>query len=214
MTTKTSLWRPEAAITQPSVAVIIPCRNCANWVGRAIQSVLDQNCVAEIIVIDDGSTDGSLDVIRSFAGKVHWESGPNRGAPAARNRGISLASTDYVMFLDADDYVEGELISGMTEAAEVAQADIVFGPFVFEFEDRTRRNGWQIGSSIDDVEAIICDWLRGLYVPPCAVLWRTDFLSRIDGWQELLLCNQDGELVLRALLNGARGAISLRGVGV
>jgi glycosyltransferase involved in cell wall biosynthesis len=204
----------EGARPRATVSVVIPCRNCEAWIGRTIKSVLDGDHPAAIIVIDDGSTDGSLSVISSFGENVHWETGPNRGAPAARNRGHSLASTEYVMFLDADDYVEGELIPGMAEAAELALADIVFGPYVYEFEDQSRREGWRIGSSIEDAEALMCAWLRGDYVPPCAVLWRTGFLHRIGGWRESLSSNQDGELVLRALSNGARWTVSAKGRGV
>ncbi len=118
------------------------------------------------------------------------------------------------MFLDADDYIEGELIPGMIAAAEANRADIVFGPYSFEQEDGNRREGWRIGASIDSAEALACAWLDGNYVPPCAVLWRTEFVSRIGGWRRTLLRNQDGELVLRALFEGARWAVSDRGRGL
>jgi hypothetical protein len=197
-----------------SVSVIIPCRNCEKWIGRAIRSALDQNAVA-VIAVDDGSTDGSLDVIRSFGDRVRWETTAGEGAPAARNRGLVHVSTDYVMFLDADDYVEGELFSGMVEAAEGVSADIVFGPFVYEQEDdRSRREGWRMSGGADSTEALACAWLEGHFVPPCAVLWRTDFVARIGGWQRMLLRNQDGELVLRGLFAGARWTVSRRGAGV
>ena len=57
----------------------------------------------EVVVIDDGSTDNSLDVIKSFGDRIIWENGPNRGACVARNRGLALAGGEYVQFLDADD---------------------------------------------------------------------------------------------------------------
>jgi glycosyltransferase involved in cell wall biosynthesis len=196
-----------------SSAVVIPCRNCEKWIGRAIQSALDQKA-AVVIVVDDGSTDGSFNVIQSFGDRVLWETGPNKGAPAARNRGLSLVSADYVMFLDSDDYVEGDLLSGLGGAAQDARADIAFGPFAFDFEGKARRDGWRLDRSVDSTEALACAWLDGHYVPTCSVLWRTEFVARIGGWREGLLRNQDGELVLRALLAGARWAFSERGLGV
>ena len=92
-------------MASPSAAVVIPCWNAENFVAGAIQSALDQHYPSlEIIAIDDGSTDGSLDIIRSFAG-VGWETGPNRGACIARNRGLALTAAEYVLVLDADDYI-------------------------------------------------------------------------------------------------------------
>jgi glycosyltransferase involved in cell wall biosynthesis len=212
-----SVERSQAEATRDhgaaSCAVVIPCRNCEKWIGRAVQSALDQKAAA-VIVVDDGSTDGSLNVIRSFGDRIHWETGPNKGAPAARNRGLSLVAADYVMFLDSDDYVEGDLLLGLGIAAQAARADIAYGPFGFDFEGKGRRDGWRIDSSTDSTEALACAWLDGQYVPTCSVLWRTEFVARIGGWREGLLRNQDGELVLRALFSGARWVSSERGLGV
>ena len=65
------------------VSILIPCYNAERWVGEAVQSALDQTYPKkEIIVVDDGSTDRSLDVIKSFGPRIRWETGPNRGANA------------------------------------------------------------------------------------------------------------------------------------
>ena len=64
-----------------------------------------------MIVIDDGSTDRSLEIIRGFGEKIHWESGSNKGGCAARNRGIELAQGDYFQFLDANDLIHPEKIA-------------------------------------------------------------------------------------------------------
>ena len=88
----------------PIVSVIVPCYNGESYVGQGIESALTQSYrYVEVIVIDDGSTDSSLDVIRSFGDAVRWESTDQRGGCAARNRGIELAKGDFVQFLDADD---------------------------------------------------------------------------------------------------------------
>lgn len=93
------------------VSIIIPCFNAERYVGEAIQSALDQTYPhCEIIVIDDGSTDGSLEIIKRFSGKIHWETGANRGGAAARNTGLRLASGEYIQFLDADDLLEPECV--------------------------------------------------------------------------------------------------------
>jgi glycosyltransferase involved in cell wall biosynthesis len=68
-------------MNNPLVSIIIPCYNAEEYVSEAIESALRQTYSnKEVIVIDDGSTDGSLDVIRSFGSRVRWETGPNSGA--------------------------------------------------------------------------------------------------------------------------------------
>lgn len=95
------------------VSIIIPCYNAERWVAEAIQSCLDQTySPIEIIVIDDGSTDKSLEVIKSFGHKIRWETGPNQGGNVARNRGLELAKAEWLQYLDADDYLLPDKIAG------------------------------------------------------------------------------------------------------
>jgi len=87
-----------------SFSVVIPLYNKRDYIGRAIQSVLDQaEAVEELIVVDDGSTDGGGDVAETFGGKVRVIRQANAGEAAARNRGIAEASASHIAFLDADD---------------------------------------------------------------------------------------------------------------
>ncbi|MEZ6146240.1 MAG: glycosyltransferase [Planctomycetaceae bacterium] len=91
-------------MNEPLVSIIIPCYNAAEFVAEAIESAAGQTYGnVEVIVIDDGSTDESVDVLRSFGDRIRWETGPNRGACAARNRGLELAQGEIVQFLDSDD---------------------------------------------------------------------------------------------------------------
>ena len=84
-------------------SVIIPCRNAAAYIDAALASVRAQSLAAhEIIVIDDGSTDGSGERVAAHPGVVQLRTAGS-GAPAARNAGIDAASGDYLAFLDADD---------------------------------------------------------------------------------------------------------------
>lgn len=109
--------------------MVIPCYNAEKWAGRAIQSVLDQPDVEpEVIVIDDGSTDTSLEVIRSFGDRIRWETDPNRGGGAARNRGLELATDSNVVFLDEDDFLEGPLLRGLVARLDETGADLAVGP--------------------------------------------------------------------------------------
>ena len=86
------------------ISAVIPAYNSEATIGRAIESVLRQTRPAdEILVIDDGSTDNTADVIGSYGDKVHLIQQQNAGASVARNAGINAATGDWIAFLDADD---------------------------------------------------------------------------------------------------------------
>jgi glycosyltransferase involved in cell wall biosynthesis len=100
----------------PAVSIIIPCFNRAAMVADAIRSALDQVPDVEVIVIDDGSTDDSWRVISSFTSIVTKRTA-NRGVSAARNRGIELASGQFIQFLDSDDLLPAGATAAMLAAA-------------------------------------------------------------------------------------------------
>ena len=91
-------------LNTPLVSVIIPTYNSGRFIAQAVQSVLDQTYRQfEIIIIDDGSTDATRDVLREFNAHIRYCYQENRGPSAARNAGIEIAGGDYICFLDADD---------------------------------------------------------------------------------------------------------------
>ena len=105
--------------TSSLVSVVIPAYNCARFVAEAVQSVLDQDYGnKEIIVVDDGSTDGTLEILRGFGDAIHLIAQKNAGPPVARNNGLHAVRGEYVAFLDADDvWTQGKV------AAQVAHLE-------------------------------------------------------------------------------------------
>src|SRR5262249_4335435 len=118
----------------PLVSILIPCFNAEHLVAQAIESALAQTWPAkEVIVVDDGSTDGSLKVIQRFDGFVRWETGPNRGGSAARNRLLELARGEWLQFLDADDYLRPGKIAHQVEfLRQHPHAEVVCSPTAWE----------------------------------------------------------------------------------
>ncbi|MGV6826286.1 MAG: glycosyltransferase family 2 protein [bacterium] len=94
----------------PDISIIIPVHNGERYIGEAVASVLDQNNVGklEVIVVDDGSTDSTAAIATKLTGNVTYAYQENTGPAAARNRGISMAQSPVIGFLDADDlWIEG-----------------------------------------------------------------------------------------------------------
>jgi glycosyltransferase involved in cell wall biosynthesis len=88
----------------PKVSAVIPTHNHARFLVEAVESVLRQTVPpSEVIVVDDGSTDSTLEVLRQYGGRIRVISQENRGVAAARNVGASVASGEILAFLDADD---------------------------------------------------------------------------------------------------------------
>jgi glycosyltransferase involved in cell wall biosynthesis len=103
--------RPDA----PAVSVIIPAYNSAAFIAEAVESVRAQTFGDhEVIVVDDGSSDGTEEVVRRLGAGVRYHRQPNQGPAAARNAGIGLSRGDLVCFLDADDLWMPEKLARQT----------------------------------------------------------------------------------------------------
>ena len=115
------------SMKEPLVSVIIPNFNYHRFVGKCIESVTAQDYKnIEIIVVDDGSTDKSVEFILGLNTTLRLIQQDNQGVSAARNRGIFEAKGDYIAFLDSDDYWESSKISKQVEAMEKSDADLVY----------------------------------------------------------------------------------------
>lgn len=100
-----------------NISVVIPCYNGSTFLCESIDSALSQTDVnAEVIVVNDGSTDDSLSIMRNYGSRIQIINQSNAGLPAARNAGIHAAHGDLFAFLDADDWWETDFLSKMSQA--------------------------------------------------------------------------------------------------
>lgn len=113
----------------PLISVVIPTRNRAHYLVEAIESVLAQSYGnREIIVVDDGSTDHTADIVAAFGDRVRFVRQENRGTGAARNAGITHAAGEFLAFLDDDDtWTEGKLARQMRVFQTAPETDAVYG---------------------------------------------------------------------------------------
>lgn len=109
------------------VSIIIPCHNGEAFLREAVDSALAQTYDSvEVVVVDDGSTDESVAIMQSYGSAINIVQQTNAGAAAARNRGWRVSKGDYLVFLDADDYISDEYITRMLAALQAADGDIAY----------------------------------------------------------------------------------------
>ena len=190
------------------VSVIIPCRNGAPYLAQAIGSALDQTRPPhEVIVVDDGSTDGSLPLARLFEAcvpdRVRVLSVAFGRASRARNLGALIATGDSLMFLDADDVLGRDALEALTDALARLPAGIAVCPW-FRLAFREERWVKQPPSCVprSPGQDALRAWLTGWYHPPCSTLWSRSAFERAGRWDEQAIVNQDGDLIMRALASG------------
>lgn len=114
---------------KPKISVITVSLNAANTIERTIRSVLLQKYDnLEYIVIDGGSTDGTKEIIQKYSSDIsYWRSEPDEGLYYAMNKGLEVATGDYVHFLNADDWYHGNALDTVAKFIETTNADVLYG---------------------------------------------------------------------------------------
>ena len=111
------------------ISVIIPVFNSSLYLDHCLSTVVNQTLKdIEIILIDDGSTDDSLNVIKNYAKKynnIKYTSKENEGQAIARNIGIQMSSGEFITFIDSDDYIELNMLEKLYNIAKPDNSDIV-----------------------------------------------------------------------------------------
>ena len=125
----------------PNVTVLLPVHNAAKFLGESIPSILGQTCEDfELLVMDDGSTDAGMEIVRGFADpRIRVEHNPsNLGIAASLNRGLDLAGGDYIARMDADDRADPERLARQAEYLDRHPHIGVLGTWVRLFGDQPR----------------------------------------------------------------------------
>jgi GT2 family glycosyltransferase len=198
-----------------TVSVVIPMYNARSWIGEALDSVFRQTHPAmdiELLVVDDGSSDGSAAVARSFLRDRSMKGEiialeRNAGVGAARNTGWKRATGEWVQFLDADDLLAPGKIERQAAVAAGLPDDVavVYSKWqrIGLRDGRWLPIGPLMGSSVDDntVLRILGDADFG-YVGPTLI--RRSFLRLVAGFDEQLRLGEDLDLMLRLAMAGGR----------
>ncbi len=179
-----------------SVSVIIPTYNRARMLQKAVDSVLNQAFKDfELIVIDDGSTDETLKILKDYQDRLKSVTIPHGGVSAARNRGIEEAGGDFIAFLDSDDYWLPEKLAVQTDffrrnpEARICQTDETW----YRHGKRVNPGKRHQKSSGD----IFYQSLRLCLVSPSTVMIRRDLFNDVGLFDESLPACEDYDLWLR-----------------
>jgi glycosyltransferase involved in cell wall biosynthesis len=184
----------------PRFSVIITCHDQQEYIGEAVDSALSL-CGAEkeIIVVDDGSRDGSQEILKAYRGSICFSAlGENQGASAARNHGASLARGEYLVFLDGDDVFLPWAIQVYDKIIEARRPAVILGSLKWFEGDVPRVMSEDQPREIPFVE--YADTLgRDRQYAACAsalVVDRKAF-GKVGGWPGGIAHNEDHDLILR-----------------
>lgn len=171
------------------ISVILPVFNGKRFIAKAIESVLDQSLKDfELIIVDDGSTDSTREVIDSFDDeRIILISQPNQGPGQARNSGLEVASGEYVMFLDADDWFCSDALETAYNEAKSKSTDISIFQIIKYFNGEYSQNDWFSLNNFDEsfenrvFNPHECrDFLFDISVSACQKIFDREFLLKIS----------------------------------
>lgn len=191
---------------KPLVSILIPAFNAAEWISDTIRSATAQTWEEkEIIVVDDGSSDGTLAVVREFESeRLRVVTQKNQGAAAARNAAFSASRGDYIQWLDADDLIAPDKVSKQMEALGNSpdRRTLVsgsWGKFMYRYY-RTKFIPSALWCDLSPVEWLLRKMQFDLYMQTASWLVSRELTEAAGPWDTQLLGDDDGEYFCRVLL--------------
>ncbi|MPB71666.1 glycosyl transferase [Campylobacter fetus subsp. testudinum] len=172
----------------PKISVIIPCFNAEGFLKECLESLLNQSFKdIEVIAINDGSSDDTLDILNKFASidsRITIIDQQNSGASAARNAGVKASNGEFIMFLDSDDFLSSnEILHKIYNIALNLDADLVFGDFNYYKNGEIRyQKNYICDEGIVDKEQFLFDYFtlnpsKSTFPTVCAKIIKTEILK-------------------------------------
>jgi glycosyltransferase involved in cell wall biosynthesis len=210
------------------VTIGIPVLNCQEWIGQAIESALNQTWPdKEVIVVDNGSTDDTPTICRSFGDRIRYFLEERRGLAPARNRIVWEATGDWILCLDADDSLMPEKLEAqLSSGINFEDVDVIMGSCVTEvwqggsvqsrshctmpralFHASTSNHSHE-GSDdrslgdyfgLKNAKELVDLWISFGFPQTAGCIWKRETLVRLGGWDDSLRTGEDVEIYLRAL---------------
>lgn len=187
-------------MTMPKVSVIIPTYNYAQYVGIAVKSVLDQSYPnMEILVVDDGSTDNTQEVLMPFMPWIHYYYKNNGGTASALNFGLTRASGNYVCWLSSDDVFLPDKVAKQVSLMEKEPA-LGFSYTSFVVIDGAGNTQYEVHSPFySNQSEMVKKLMEGCFINGSSVMMRKSALDQVGYFDESMATVHDYELWFRIL---------------
>lgn len=189
----------------PLVSIVVPVYNGSKYIKAAIESIFEQTYSNyEVIVVDDGSTDNTREILKAYEEHIYYLYQANQGSASARNLGIKVAKGELIAFLDADDY--WSIPKKLEKQVACFNDDPKLGCV---------NTGWRIVNEKNEhiktvqpwhkaPELNLETWLKRKCVRTSAMIFRREWLEKVGGFDEELRQSHDVDLILRLSLAGCK----------
>ncbi|MGY6560486.1 MAG: glycosyltransferase family 2 protein [Luteibaculaceae bacterium] len=181
------------------ISIIIPCFNVTAYIEECLASVYAQTYrYIEVIAVDNNSVDNTLNVLKRLKDKYYPDliivEESLKGAPAARNKGLSIAKGEWIQFLDADDLLKPQKLENQIKSLGNSNAGLIISNYLRQSFNKTDKSNFTA-----DLPLNIFSNRAGI---TSANLWRQETLLKLKGWKVDLGSSQETELMFRLYLNG------------
>ncbi len=183
------------------ISVIIPNFNNSSYLKECISSVFNQTYKnIECIVIDDNSTDNSIEIITSlkkqFPYLLYFKNDTNKGVSYSRNRGAEIAKGNYISFLDADDYWLSTKLEKELDLIDGTKANLVFTPYKWFNQEETLSNT----NAIENKRTNVFDYWKDSLISPSGLTIKKDFFTEVGGFDTTLKGCEDMDFFFRCAI--------------
>lgn len=195
----------------PRVSVVIPTYNHARYLRYALDSVINQSYAnLEVFVIDDGSNDGTAEIVKPYRSKINYIYKENGGTPSALNLGLSLATGKYICWLSADDVFIEDKVSKQVGLME-SDPSLGFSYTSFVVIDANGNKQYTVNSAnFSDKQEMVTKLMEGCFINGSSVMMRSSALQKIGNFDESLPQAHDYDLWFRFLRHYSCGFLAER----
>lgn len=178
------------------ISIIIPAYNCEKFIARCLDSLFCQSgAELDIIVVNDGSNDGTLNILNSYLPRITVKTIKNSGSAGARNEGLKLASGDFIMFLDSDDYLSKDAVQTLVNTYEKTHADVIKFRYGLVFPDGSTKiesnqfDEYEVVEKDDFKKKIYPYFIKGIRLNSvCTVMCRSELLRGREFCEDMKVC--------------------------